>query len=142
MVPPTRSTDAWLSRPDAAKALGSSTSYIGTLSRRKKIRRKRFQDVPGRYVYSKADVLALAAEREQSKLRSKPQSEASLPLIRVTKAATSPALKTFEVHEVSTRMPPKTAQTAVQKARWVFEGVDMGVIATDDALGLLRNVLK
>jgi hypothetical protein len=42
----------------------------------------------------------------------------------------------------ATRMAPKRAQTAIQKARWVFDGIAMGAITSEsEALELLRGIL-
>ncbi len=127
-MPPTKSTAKWLSPTDAAELLGTNPNYVSKLGREKKLRVKKAAN--NRNLYSKADVQKLAAQSRRTKKRG--------PKNGVKKNGVKAAAEPIE----SARMTPKQAQTAVQKARWVFDGIAMGAITSDtEALGLLRNVL-
>jgi hypothetical protein len=128
-MPPTKSTAQWLSPNDAAELLGTNPNYVSKLGREKKIRVKKAAN--NRNLYSKADVTKLAANRPR-RAKAKPKAPPN-------------GVKNGEKNGTpvgAARMTPKQAQTAVQKARWVFDGITMGAITSDaEALSLLRNVL-
>jgi len=133
-IPPTKSTKSWLSPNDAAKLLGVHPNYISKLGREEKIRIKKLAN--GRHLYSKLDVEEMSNERRAKQRKSK-----KAPKKNGVKAA-PPAVVEKPRNGESARMTPKQAQTAVQKARWVFDGITMGAITSDrEALGLLHNIL-
>jgi hypothetical protein len=108
----------WLPVADAVKLCGLTSSGVQWAARKGHIRRKKSGNG---YVYAGEDCKAY---------------------VRTNNGPTAkPASNGEAKKQVSARMTPKQAQTAVQKARWVFDGITMGAIVSDsEALNLLRNI--
>jgi hypothetical protein len=116
---PSKPTE-WLGIADAKEVAGLTASGVQYAARKGHIRRKK----TAKAILYAAEDCASYRPRANANGHSKPNSEVKP-----------------EPTTTSARMSPKQAQTAVQKARWVFEGLDMGAIVSDgEALGLLRNI--
>ena len=119
----------WVDVQTAMKLTGLTRSGVEYAAKAGHIRRKK---VNGTYRFS--DVDAKAYRRGNGGRKRKANG--------ATNGTPKPASNDQPAYMTDlARMKPKQAQTAVQKARWVFDGLSMGTISEGDALRHIRSAM-
>lgn len=128
-VPSDEAALEWLVASKARKLLRSKGKYtLYHLAEKGLIRRR---GVKGHYEYARADVL-----RQR---KSPTGSAAVISSVRCAHVSKIPG--TQEVILGATASTPRKAVGALLRAKWVFEGVDLGGINASEALVLLRQII-
>lgn len=122
---PTGDPGKWVTIKESMRRTGLTRSGVEYAARAGRVRRKKFD---GKYMFSGTDSTAYRQGKNgASKTNGKPGSSTDQPAY---------------MKDITTgRMKPKAAQTAVQKARWVFEGLDMGNLDATNALNIIRTAM-